>query len=391
MKLIGVGDAGSGTVNIQTFQQKIAAIDAQAKKITGGTASLKTSFDNIRKSLRDINFNIFDDVAKGKEKAKQIKNGLKTLLNIRGSIIAMEEIALRTKLAAQALEEAGDPTDANSSSARMIRAAQNQKKTVDTIIQSFAELTLDDFVGPKTPGKDNSKKQFELTKNVRGTITETQNLIGDLLKIPETVKQMGSDKLKITDAEQQAAISNINGLAIPLTTVFTTIGSQFGQEAFGTDMTKTLIPIKDRMVGAKDTMDAIVDTINNMGSKLGQMSGQAAIDGIRGMFNVLRDMDNDLKTIAQSSSPVDIAMRLGQIAGTLGLKDTKYRIEKGSTIMYFNFTIEMDAHELEKTMVTKTNSIVRVTLNDMASQGVTPRGSVSSTLSADGGLQYTKG
>ena len=75
--------------------------------------------------MRDINFNIFDDVAKGKEKAKQIKNGLKTLLNIRGSIIAMEEIALRTKLAAQALEEAGDPTDANSSSARMIRAAQN--------------------------------------------------------------------------------------------------------------------------------------------------------------------------------------------------------------------------------------------------------------------------
>ena len=127
-----------------------------------------------------------------------------------------------------------------------------------------------------------------------------------------------------------------------------------------------------------------------MGSKLGEMSGKAAIDGIKGMFDVLRDMDNDLKAIAQSSSPVNIAMRLGQIAGTLGLKDTKYRIEKGSTIMYFNFTIEMDAHELEKTMVTKTNSIVRVTLDNMAGAGVTPGGQVLETLDSRGGLTYMK-
>lgn len=293
-----IGAKSKGPVNILTFKEKIAEIDKTAKDVTKGAAKLKENLDAIRSTLSGINLNLFsDDKSVEKDKRAQMKSTLKTLLRFKGFIIAMGEIANASKTSSDSLKGFGSASTAGTTAYNIVEFAKNQKQMVDSVISSFSG-----------DSKDATKRIEEIktrTSDVKEIIETSNAAFTSLLGLPELVKKLGGPKLKITDTDKDAAKSAIEGLAVPITVLYTTIGSQFGQEAFQKDQTGILKPVETAFTATYDIIKNVKDTFDNLASFQIDTGGPVRVinglaDAIKGINDATLQMSNKMPDLAQT-------------------------------------------------------------------------------------------
>jgi hypothetical protein len=383
-----LGYSGGVKINIATFKEKIEEIDKIAQTVSAGSEGLQKSFETIREKLGGINFNLFgEDVSSSEKKVKEMETALKALQNFHGFIVVIGKIMEDSKSAAAAMSTFGVVTDENSVAGKLKSLAVSHKATIDEVIKAFSS----------NEKKPSAKRAKTVMADIKQAVSDAQATFTALTNISESIKKLGSDDMKITEKDSQKAQTNIEGMALPIKVLYTTIGSQFGDQALQNDQGLVIQPVANSIGSAKTALENIKTSYNEIADVAAGMNQQVPV-AVQGMAALLRNAGeqfeemprvavaavnksvdatlkgiNDLlekarlleKTLEESST-IDLDAKLQMFAsnfGKIGTATSGYTVKAKDVVLNVNLKVAMDATELENVMITKGNSIIRDRIN----------------------------
>jgi hypothetical protein len=233
--------------------------------------------------------------------------------------------------------------------------------------------------------------------DIKQAVSDAQATFTALTNISESIKKLGSDDMKITEKDSQKAQTNIEGMALPIKVLYTTIGSQFGDQALQNDQGLVIQPVANSIGSAKTALENIKTSYNEIADVAAGMNQQVPV-AVQGMAALLRNAGeqfeemprvavaavnksvdatlkgiNDLlekarlleKTLEESST-IDLDAKLQMFAsnfGKIGTATSGYTVKAKDVVLNVNLKVAMDATELENVMITKGNSIIRDRIN----------------------------
>jgi uncharacterized protein YoxC len=146
-------------------------------------------------------------------------------------------------------------------------------------------------------------------------------------------------------------INSILGLKGPATSIYSFFGE--GSQA---DM---LAASLEDIVYLQDNIMSTMDWIATMGD----MNSAEALGRIQDMVSTVQQVEDSIKQL----NSINLETRLQSLAGGLGLgKSGTYTIKSREIVITVNLDVYMDANDLEQSLVSRTNSIIRDRINNVA-------------------------
>jgi len=392
MHALGVG--GKGEINMLTFKQKIQEIDKTAKDVTKGSAKLKENFDTIRNQLKTMDFKLFGDDVDSQKKKNDMENAGMTMMHLLGIIKSMSLISAEAQAAAGQLTKFGDPTDKDSVASKAVTFVKNQKATLDAIINAFmTDASAGEGLEQSVPISAAKSKMSEL----KDTITSAKDALSNIFEIKDHIIAMGDSKNAISKEISDAAKRNIEQMKLPLLTLWTTIGSQLSPDSLKDENGVLRVQhIEIAMDSTKTAIEGVRDVFNSIGGVFNTLNTQATLGGMLGFSGTLSEFSKNVDAIADSVNSERIADLKAKISEIKTLQSdlndllpeeqrvtlacapsatsTVAAVTPSSAVVNprqglqinMKFDIVMDSKALEKTLVTRSDSLVVKAFEQMA-------------------------
>jgi len=392
MHALGVG--GKGEINMLTFKQKIQEIDKTAKDVTKGSAKLKENFDTIRNQLKTMDFKLFGDDVDSQKKKNDMENAGMTMMHLLGIIKSMSLISAEAQAAAGQLTKFGDPTDKDSVASKAVTFVKNQKATLDAIINAFmtnasAGVGLEQSVSISAAKSNMSE--------LKDTMTSAKDAFSNIFEIKDHIVAMGDSKNAISKEISDAAKRNIEQMKVPLLTLWTTIGSQLSPDSLKDENGVLRVQhIEKAMDSTKTAIEGVRDVFNSIGGVFNTLNTDATLNGMLGFSGTLLEFSTYVGEIADSVNSqriADLKTKISEIktlqsdlndllpeeqrvtlACAPSATSTVAAVTPSSAVVNprqglqinMKFDIVMDSKALEKTLVTRSDSLVVKAFEQMA-------------------------
>jgi len=174
-------------------------------------------------------------------------------------------------------------------------------------------------------------------------------------KIAEVVAGFKGDTASKGVEKAATAVGGMIEAVLDLKGPATSIYSFFGE---GSQADMLAASLED-IVYLQDSIMSTMDWIATMGD----MNSAEAISRIQNMVSTVQQVEDSIKQLKS----INLETRLQSLAGGLGLgKSGTYTIKSREIVITVNLDVYMDANDLEKSLVSRTNSIIRDRINNVA-------------------------
>ncbi|KAF9179220.1 hypothetical protein BGZ50_007150, partial [Haplosporangium sp. Z 11] len=255
-----------------------------------------------------------------------------TLSDYTGEVMSAMNLAVEGRLGVQAVHcrDQGTWTEVALLLNKMMAEHGDQARDIATVCTAVAHGDLSKKVTV------NAKGETLVLKNTINTMVDHLHLVSsEVTRIAHEVgtegKLGGQAHIKGADGTWRELMDNVNTMAANLTTQVRDIASVSKAVAIGDLSKKISVEAKGEMMDLKNTINTMVDQLQEFATKVslvslevgveGKLGGQAIVKGVSGSWKELTDnvnlMASSLTTQVRSIAEVLVAVACGDLSKTI--------------------------------------------------------------------------
>jgi len=360
-KMMEEAAAVIGPTTVDNVEERIKKIQEIGAKVAGGKEEFNKNMETLRKNLSEMNFSLFDKSEDRDKFAKMLGDSTA----ISAFLGAMDKVFVGIQAFGDKAIGIGSVADSSSIMGRFATGMQYLSAASQSIKIMFAGGPLDN--GQTTKGLVKGLEERAVHADIANATNNLNLLEASLYLLADSIDNVGADieKMKLEKIVSSETWSNLSTLGILLGSTLTNEGGQKGLvDLLGTpaDLTSTSDAVTKWSDQASKIFDALGESLKKMDEKLGSV--EAIKSKIQSISELRQQLDNAMESL-QTEQKITVPYSPSG-TGVTAAQPTPSRIQSGGTQITLKFDIVMDSKSLEKTLVTRSDSIVVKALTGLA-------------------------
>ena len=356
-----------GLTTVDNVEERIKKIQEIGAKVAGGKEEFNKNMETLRKNLSEMNFSLFDKPEDRDKFAKMLGDST-AFLTLVGT---MDKVFAGMQAFGEKAAGLGTAADPRSIIGKLFSGLISLQKGMADVRAMFGGGKLS--IGVETEGFSNAGIKEDTASSIDSTSAqlykvsesiETLSKSLALLLIPQTTS-LAENLGKFSKSVDVNFFSNLQALGVLMGGPNSEYEGMSLIEMLGTpaDLTSTTDAITKWTNQASKMFEMLGASLKKMDEKLGSV--EAIKSKIQSISELRQQLDNAMQSLqTEQNVTVPYAPEMGK--QVTAAQPTPSRITSGGTQITLKFDIVMDSKSLEKTLVTRSDSIVVKALTGLA-------------------------